>query len=377
VEHTITALEQPADGGSIVSLGRWVGFLALVISLGILWQIRQVLLLLFAAVLFATVLNRLVRLMQRFHIKRGIAIFISVILVVALLFGFFSVIVPPIVDQSQKLVDLVPQALERLRTWSKWIQNVIPEQLVEQVRDLRALNQNLHAWATGLFGNLFAIFSNSLAVVLNVLLVFVLTIMLLANPSQYRRIFILIFPSFYRRRVDDILSECEVNLIGWIRGTIFDMFVIGVVTYIGLLVLQVPLPLVNALLAGLLEFIPNLGPTLSVIPPMLLSLLDAPWKAGAVLVLYILIQQFESNILVPIVMRSQASLLPAVTVFSVVVFAIFFGFLGLFLSIPLTIVLQVWLKEVLVKDILDKWRGYAIDNPTQDSPTPGNGNPNS
>ncbi len=155
------------------------------------------------------------------------------------------------------------------------------------------------------------------------------------------------------------------------------MFVIGVVTYIGLLVLQVPLPLVNALLAGLLEFIPNLGPTLSVIPPMLLSLLDAPWKAGAVLVLYILIQQFESNILVPMVMRSQASLLPAVTVLSVVVFAIFFGFLGLFLAIPLTIVLQVWLKEVLVKDILDKWQGYAIDYPTQDSPTPGNGKPNS
>jgi predicted PurR-regulated permease PerM len=315
--------------------------------------------------------------MQRFHIKRGIAIFISVILVLALLFGFFSVIVPPIVEQSQKLVDLAPRALERLRTWSNWLQDAIPEQLVEQVRGFRTLTQNLQSWATRLFGNLFAFFSNSLAVLLNVLLVFVLTIMLLVNPSQYRRILILAFPSFYRRRVDDILSQCEGNLIGWVRGTIFDMFVIGVVTYIGLLVLQVPLPLVNALLAGLLEFIPNLGPTLSVIPPMLLGLLDTPWKAGAVLVLYILIQQFESNILVPLVMSSQASLLPAVTLLSVVVFASFFGFLGLFLAIPLTIVFQVWLKEVLVKDILDKWQGDAKGNPTQDSPTAENGKSNS
>ncbi|MBV8887523.1 MAG: AI-2E family transporter [Chroococcidiopsidaceae cyanobacterium CP_BM_RX_35] len=339
-----------------MGLGRWVGLLAIVISLYSLWQIRQVLLLLFAAIVFATVLNRLVRLLQRFHIKRGFAIFISVVLLLALLFGFFSVIVPPIIEQSQKLVDLVPRGFERLRAWFNTLQTMVPSRLGNQIRDLSYLTQNLQNWAAQLFGNLFAIFSNSVAVILNLLLVFVLTIMLLANPSQYRQIFILVFPSFYRRRVYDILAECEVYLIGWIRGTIFDMFVIGVVTYGGLLALQVQLPLVNALLAGLLEFIPNLGPTLSVIPPILLALLDAPWKAGAVLVLYILIQQFESNILVPLVMRSQASLLPAVTLLSVVIFTIFFGFLGLFLAIPLMIVFQVWLKEVLVKDILDKWQ---------------------
>ena len=109
-------------------------------------------------------------------------------------------------------------------------------------------------------------------------------------------------------------------------------------------------------MAGLLEFIPNIGPLLSVIPPMLLALLDAPWKAGAVVLLYIAIQQFESLVLVPLIMKQEVDLMPISTILAVVVFASFFGFLGLFIAIPLLIVLQIWLKEVLGKDVLSKWQ---------------------
>ncbi len=133
------------------------------------------------------------------------------------------------------------------------------------------------------------------------------------------------------------------------------MVVIGTVSGIGLLVLRVPLVLANALLAGLLEAIPNVGPTLSVIPPVAIALIEDPWKAGAVVVLYIVIQQLEQYLLVPFVMSKQLSMLPAVTLLSQVVFAIFFGFLGLFLAIPLVIVGQIWLQEVLIKDVLDHW----------------------
>ncbi|HEY9735899.1 MAG TPA: AI-2E family transporter, partial [Trichocoleus sp.] len=196
----------------------------------------------------------------------------------------------------------------------------------------------------------------SVGVVLNFLLFLAATVMLLVNPLQYRRIFVMAFPAFYRPRVNQILDECENSLVGWIRGTLLSMVVIGIVSYIGLLLLGVPLPLVNALLAGLLEFIPNIGPTLSVIPPLLLAILDAPWKAVAVIILYLLIQQFESLVLVPIVMKHEVSILPLFTLLAVVVFSIFFGFLGLFLAIPLLIVVQIWLREVLVKDVMNRWK---------------------
>ena len=125
--------------------------------------------------------------------------------------------------------------------------------------------------------------------------------------------------------------------------------------YRGLFVLGIPLPLAQAALAGILTFIPNVGPVLSVIPPMAIALLDAPWKSLAVLGLYVGIQQLETNVLTPIVMAQQVSLLPAVTLLSQVFFATFFGLLGLVLALPLTVVAQIWLKEVLIKDNLDNW----------------------
>ncbi|NHC37369.1 AI-2E family transporter [Scytonema millei VB511283] len=338
-------------------LGQWLGLLALAISLYILWQIQQVVLLLFAAVVLATVLNRVVRRMQQYRIKRGFAIAITIAVLLAVIVGFFAFIVPRIVDQLQQLVGVLPQTSERIAAWLNWLQSTIPGAIFEQLRVLENIPQQLQIWITRLLGNFFVILNNSLTVVLSLLLFLVLTIMLLANPSQYRRVFILAFPNFYRRRIDEILSETEESLVGWIEGTLIAMVVIGIVSLIGLSILGVPLPLVNAALAGLLEFIPNVGPTLSVVPPALLALLDAPWKAGAVILLYIVIQQFESLVLVPLIMKQEVNLMPVFTILSVVVFASLFGFLGLFLAIPLLIALQIWLKEVLVKDVMNKWQG--------------------
>ncbi|WP_250125677.1 AI-2E family transporter [Chroococcidiopsis sp. CCMEE 29] len=349
--------------------GQWIGLLALVISLYILWQIRQVVLVVFAAVVLATILNRLVAIFQRYRIKRGIAIAITVVLLLAIITGFFAVIVPRLVEQLQELVNLLPAVSARLRSWYGWIQTQIPGQVLENIPGFETLAQQLQAWVAQLLGNFFVLLNNSLAALVSLLLFLVVTIMLLANPAQYRRIFILAFPAFYRRRVDEILSECETSLVGWIRGTLLAMIVIAVVSFIGLSVLGVPLPFVNAALAGLLEFIPNVGPVLSVVPPMLLALLDAPWKAGAVLLLYIAIQQFESLVLVPLIMKQEVDLMPVFTILAVVVFASFFGFLGLFLAIPLLIVTQICLREVLVKDVLNKWQ-------RQDSSTAENGKPN-
>jgi predicted PurR-regulated permease PerM len=308
---------------------------------------------------------------------RGIAIAITVVLLLALIVGFFALIVPRIVEQLQLLAELLPEAIDRVRALYDRLRGVIPGQVLEDSGGLRTLTQQVQTFVTGQLGNFVAFLSNSLAVVLNLLLFLVVTVMVLVDPSQYRRIFIQAFPAFYRRRVDEILSECETSLVGWIKGTLITMLLIAILSYVGLLILGVPLPLVNALLAGLLEFIPNVGPTLSIVPPALLALLDAPWKAGAVVVLYLGIQQFESLVLVPFIMAQEVSLLPVFTILAVVVFASFFGFLGLFLAIPLLIVSQIWIKEVLVKDVLNKWQGDAKDNRSQDSPPAGNGKPNS
>jgi predicted PurR-regulated permease PerM len=167
---------------------------------------------------------------------------------------------------------------------------------------------------------------------------------------------VLLFPHFYRRRVIGILDECEVALGKWMVGALLGMVAVGVMTTIGLYILQVPAPLAQGVLAGLLNFIPNLGPTLSMVLPMGLGLLDSPWKSFWVFVLYFAVQQIESSFLTPYIMSKQVSLLPALTLLAQVFFASFFGFAGLVLALPLSVVSKVWINAVLIEDVLSKWR---------------------
>jgi predicted PurR-regulated permease PerM len=315
-------------------------------------------LLIFAAVVLANALNILVKRFHQSGMKRAFAVLLAIFLLIAVFVGFFLVIVPPFASQFQELSELVPKGIQRFSSWFEILQTRISPQLKEYIPDVDQLIQQLQPLANRLLGRGFTFFSSSLGFLGQFLLVLILTLMLLADPTPYRKSFVRLFPSFYRHRVEDILDQCKVALRGWLIGILFNMFVIASLSFVGLLILRVPLALAQAALAGILTFIPNIGPALSVIPPIAIALLETPWKALAVLILYVLIQQVESNLLTPYVMAQQVSLLPAVTLLAQVFFATFFGFLGLLLALPLTVVAQVWLKEVVIKDILDQWQGH-------------------
>ncbi len=349
-----------------MKLGQLIGLLVVSICLYILWQIREVLLLVFAAVVLATALNRLARRLQESGLARGWAVTLSVAILLTVLIGFFWLIVPPFATEFRQLAELLPTAIDQLTPWIEQVQSNIPSQLAPYLLPQKPggggntlsqqLQQQLQPFLSQLLGGAGAFVSNTLGGLLSFLLVLVLTLMMLAQPRAYRKVFVRLFPSFYRRRVEGILDECEVALGRWIIGALISMGVVAMLSLIGLSILRVRLALAQGILAGLLNLIPNIGPTLSVVLPMTIALLDGVWwKSVAVLILYIVIQQFESNFLTPYVMAQQVALLPAITLMSQVFFATFFGFLGLILALPLTVVLKVWLTEVLIKDVLDLW----------------------
>lgn len=335
--------------------GQCLSLIGIIVSIYILWEIRQIILIAFASVTLATVLNQVVIFLQKFRIKRGLAIFLTVSFVIMLLGGFLLVVVPRITQQLQQFTYFFPIAIERIRLWNDWLVGVLPNTFLENIRDLRYLTQNLETWLNQLLSNFIIFLTTSVNVILGVLFFLALTIMFMVNTAAYKRGFILLFPAFYRHRINEIMNQCADSLIGWIKGTLITMLFIAVSSYLGLIIFQIPLPLVNALLAGLLEFIPNIGPTLSVIPPVILALGDEPWKAPLIILWYVVIQQLESFVVLPLAMHSQVALLPAVTLLSIVIFGSFFGFLGVFLAVPLVIVLQVFIQEILIKDVLNNW----------------------
>lgn len=340
-----------------MNLAQWLGLIILVVSLYILWQIRQVLMLVFAAIVLATALNRLARLLQRFKMKRIYAVVMALVIAIAVIVLFFRLVVPPFTAEFQQLTSQkLPEVLQLFGDWENQIKSYVPEPLLPYFPNLERVQKEVQPFINRILGGSVAFVSGSLGAILNFLLVVVLTIMLLVNPEPYRQSFIKLFPSFYRKRADGIVSECEVSLGAWMSGALISMSVIAVLSWIGLSLLHVRLALVNGVIAGVLNFIPNIGPTMSVILPMAIAFLDSSWKPFAVLGLYLAIQQFETNFLTPYIMSQQVSLLPAMTLLSQVIFTTAFGSLGLLLSIPLTVVTQVWIKEALIKDIMDEWR---------------------
>lgn len=337
-----------------MTFGAWLGLVALVVALYILWEIRQLILLIFVAVVLATALNRLVHCLQRLGIRRGLAIVIGVGGSLALVILFTALIVPPFLDQLQELSRLVPQGFRQLEGWVNSVLEQLPGEADEFVPSVDALMQQLSPLATDLANNFFRVFSGFFNVTLGTLFALALTVMFTLNPQPYRQGFLRLFPSFYRKRVDEILTYCENDLVAWVVGTLINMVVIGITSGIVLQILGVRLVLANALLAGLLEAIPNIGPFLATIAPAAIALLDAPWKALAVIIAYLVIQQLEQFVLVPVVMGQQISLLPAITLLAQIIFASFFGFMGLFLAIPLLILVRILLREVLIIDVLDR-----------------------
>ncbi|MFB2934585.1 AI-2E family transporter [Aerosakkonemataceae cyanobacterium BLCC-F154] len=338
-----------------MNFGKWIGFFVLVVSLYILWQIREIILMFFTSVVFATALNRVVKRLQQSGAKRGIALGLTVGMVITITLLCFFLIFTPLTKQLQQLVQLIPYGIDQIETWTTSLQARVPSQFINNVPSFSDLSLQLQKLFSWVVTHLYLVLSNSLALLLNFLLIIVLTIMLLVNPKPYRNVFISLFPAFYRRRVDQILTECEKGLIGWLKGVALSMIFIGITSTIGLWFLDVPLPFVNGLLATILALIPYIGAILSVVPPMFLALLYSPIKAVFVIVLYTLIQQIEGNFVTPIVMEKQVSLLPAYTLAILTAFGVFFGFLGLFLALPILIVLQTWVREVVIKDVLDRW----------------------
>lgn len=334
-----------------------MGVVALTLSLYILWQIRQLILLIFTAIVIANALNILVKQFQKLKIKRWLAVVLSVFILLALAITFVWLIVPPVVEQLEQLIELVPEGIGQLNDWLIILEEQLSPEILEFLPTIEQINQQIQPIFNRLLGGGFTFFSTSVGIILNILLVLVLTIMLLADPIPYRKGFIRLFPSFYRRRVDEILLLCEKALQGWLVGTLFSITFLLFASFIILSVLEIDLALAQAMLTGILTFIPNFGAVLSVIPPMAIALLDNPWKSLAVLILYIILQQIEGSVLTPIVMKQQVSLFPAFTLLAQVFFATFFGFLGLFLALPLTVVGQIWVQEVLIKDVLDNWTG--------------------
>ena len=346
-----------------MGFGQWLGLLALLAALLLLWSLKDVLLVFFSAVVLSLALNLPVRAIQHHWGWRRSWSVVLVLLALSVVVVVSSVVlVPPFVKGFRELIETLPQALNTLlelidANYQAVIVNIygsdseLPGSLAELFRTSTDVGNALERSLQGLLG----LVGNLGGGLLRVVLVVALAVMLTAQPKPYQALAIRLAPSFYRRRLQVVLSHCDSALGNWVVGLLISSFCVAVMAGIGLALLGVKPVVANALLAGLLNVIPNIGPTISTIFPASVALLDSPWRAVMVLVLYLVIQNVESYLITPFVMHKQVKLLPGLALLSQFVFAVLLGPLGLLMALPLVVVLQVLVREVLIHDVMDHW----------------------
>jgi predicted PurR-regulated permease PerM len=348
-----------------LKFSQWLGLIATAAALVLLWSLRDVLIHVFAAIVLAMALCTLVGVVrQRLGCGRPIALLLTLVGLLLLAVVVSAAVVPPFVQQFQELLRQLPAAA----ALSVKLLRQALDQSSRMIYGKEALQWLQQSWTAPLadpglssgVGRLLGLAGNLGSGLVQLLFVVAVAVMIAVQPIAYREVAVLLAPSFYRRRLRQVLVHCGEALSSWMGGVLISSCCVALLAGIGLSLLGVKLVVANALLAGLLNVIPNVGPTLSTIFPMSVALLASPWKALAVLGLYVLVQHLESYVITPSVMHHQVKLLPGLTLIAQFVFTVLFGPLGLLLALPLAVSLQVVIREVLIHDVLDPWRQQRL-----------------
>ena len=330
------------------NFGRWVGFAALIAAVVLLWDLRFVLIDLFGSVVLAVAFCTLVRAVQsRLRWQRWPSLLLSLLLVLLMVFVVVVALVPPFSAQFRELIEQLPQAAQALQ---KLIGGDLSSAIQSNITNPEKWN------LTNSFTRVLQLAGNFGIGLVQLFFVVAVALMLSVQPEDYRQVAVLMAPSYLRRRISGVLDSCGQALSSWMVGVLISSIAVGLMAFVGLSLLGIKLTTANALLAGMLNVIPNVGPTLSVVFPMAVALLDNPWMSLAVLALYVVIQNVESYIITPSVMHHQVKLLPGLTLAAQGIFTVIFGFKGLLLALPLAVCLQVVVRELIVRDVLDTWK---------------------
>ena len=341
-----TSSDQSFTGQVLVAIGL---VLLTLLLLTLLYFTFDVILLIFAAALLAIFLRGLADILGRFiKLSEGWLVFIVSILLIAILAGAITLLAPDVADQMRHLREELPKSAQAAAAYIS--QFGWGRALLEQLPSIDDVRQNVSP--SLLVTRVGGFFSTTVGAIGNIFIVALLAIYLASEPRFYVRGFIKLVPKPHRHRATQVIAAIGETLRWWLIGKAGSMIFIGVITWIGLSIIGVPLALTLGLIAGLLSFIPNFGPIISALPALLLAFIESPITAVYVLGLYVGVQLIESNIVTPLIERETVELPPALTIIFQLALAVLVGGLGLVLATPLLAVIMVIVQMVYVQDVL-------------------------
>lgn len=298
----------------------------------VLVQITNIILMVLLAIVAASGLRAPINKLESYKIPRVLAIIITYIIIIIALVLIVSSMVPVVTSQTNNLV----------RTLGEFMESVSP--------NIDGIPNDFTNQIAPLSSNIYKATLSALSTVVNIFSFFALSFYLLMERRHMRVFLRNILGEEMKERVVSVMLKIEDRLGAWVRGQISLMVIVGTMTYIGLVILGIEYALPLAILAGLLELVPIVGPIISAIPAIIVASFLSPWLALATGALYFLVQQLENNVIVPMVMRRAVGVPPAVSIVGILIGAQLLGLIGAILAIPVFVSAQVILQELVFKD---------------------------
>lgn len=325
-----------------VMLGFWLLFL-----------IRDLILLLFVSLIIVSALNPLVDRLEVAGVPRPVAAGLVFLILLIIIGEVLYLMIPPLVRQTQELVNKLPdianQAVALLVFWGDKVK-------VERWAHL--VSQNLIEIITNQMSKLpFQVFRFGKGLVNGVLLIFsllVISFYLLVENRRLKKQFVSIFPEKKQKRIQDLIINVERKLGGWLRGQAILSLIVGVSSWVVLSLLRLEFALPLAILAGLLEIIPIIGPVLATLAAAIVALSGGLVRGIFVIILYWGMQQLENNLVVPQVMKETVGLDPLLVILALTIGARLLGIFGALLAVPLTATAVIIINDFLISKNLKK-----------------------
>jgi predicted PurR-regulated permease PerM len=321
----------------------WIaaGILSLTVALLLLFKtLFGLFLLVFAGILIAVFFHGFAGLLRRYlHLPHTASVIVSVIFNILLLVAFFWFIGNRLSQQITELSDTLPSTIQNAK--DKLSQSTIGSKVLDYLQQSGSSGKTRQA--------IKSFFSSSFGVISDLYIVFLLGMFFTASPAMYKRGIIHLLPPKAKDKGDELLKKLGTLLKKWLKGQIIGIVFIAVLTGIGLLIIGMPLILTLALLAGLLNFIPNFGPIIALIPAVLLAFTEGTNTVIIIICMYTGIQIIQSAIEQPLVQKKMINIPPALTIMGQVALGTLGGFWGVLLATPLVAVVMTIVNDLYVK----------------------------
>jgi predicted PurR-regulated permease PerM len=310
----------------------------ILILLWFLYAIRDIVLLLFIAIIIVSAIDPIVDRMQRKKIPRSLTVIVLYVLLLSL-FGFVVLLlIPPLTVEIQGLSQSFPQLVEKL---SGYFQNIrdfaVAHNLEQNVSNFltTAASQVSQAGANVFTGTI-----TFLGGIFEFIVVLSIAFYMTVQEKGTKKFFAALLPDDHKEYVTNLIDRIEYKMGRWLQGQMFLMMLVFGLDYLGLLAIGAPYALILALIAGILEIVPYIGPIISGVVAVTISLLHGPVTGLLVLALFVAVQQLEGHVLTPLVMKKAVGLNPVVVIVALLVGAKLAGIIGAIISVPVATV--VW-----------------------------------